>query len=111
MRLLDSIAAKIEDDIQRRHDIQKYGEVARILWFDVAYNNVLANKREKMNRQQIAFATGEIGPSSFAFGPILALTSSSDVQRFIHEAKAELLNRGYGHVSVSVYPNKIIVSM
>lgn len=109
MKLLDSIARKINDDVNARRTMAKYNEVANILWFDVAYSDVLAGKREKMNRQQVVFCTGEIGPSSFAYGPILALTSNHDVQRFEQEAKAVLLNRGYGHVGVKVYPSKIIV--
>ena len=90
--------------------VRVYNDIAILLWYVVAYDDVLSYKRVKMKEQQEPFRVFQWGDHNLLYGPIKALTSDEDKAKFIKVAQAELRDRGYGAMKVSVYPDAVIVS-
>ena len=90
--------------------VRVYNDIALLLWYVVAYDDVLSYKKSKMDAQQEPFRVFQWGDHNLLYGPIKALTSDEDKAKFIKVAQAELRDRGYGAMKVSVYPDAIIVS-
>lgn len=106
---------KYLEEKQKAQELQEqrvrvYNDIAILLWYVVAYDDVLSYKKAKMEEQQEPFRIFQWGNHSLIFGPIKALTSADDKEKFIKVAQAELRDRGYGAMKVSVYPDAIIVS-
>ena len=90
--------------------VRMYNDIAILLWYTVAYDDVLSYKRSKLEEQQEPFRIFQWGNHSLIFGPIKALTRDDDKAKFCKVAQAELRDRGYGALKVSVYADAIIVS-
>lgn len=90
--------------------VRVYNDIACLLWYKVAYDDVLSYKKAKLEEQQEPFRVFQWGDHNLIYGPIKALTSAEDREKFIKVAQAELRDRGYGSMKVSVYPDAIIVS-
>lgn len=87
-----------------------YNDVAVILWYEIARSDVLKHKAEHMDNQQEPFRVGIVGNRSLVYGPIKALTSSEDIERFEKTARAVLKDRGFGKFKVKAFPNAIVVT-
>lgn len=98
---------KLEESNQYR--IRVYNDIANLLWFTILYDDILKHKREQMDTQQQAFKTYEFGNQSFKFGPVSALTSAEDIEKFEKRAKALLRDKGFGNFKVRAYPGGVIV--
>lgn len=90
--------------------VRIYNDIAVILWYKVAYDDVLSYKKAKLEEQHEPFRVFQWGDHNLIFGPIKALTSADDKAKFCKVAQAELRDRGYGAMKVFVYPDAIIVS-
>ena len=106
---------KYLEEKQRAKNLQEqrvrvYNDIACLLWYKVAYDDVLSYKAAKMDEQQEPFRIFQWGDKNLIFGPIKALVSAKDKEQFCKVAQAELRDRGYGKLKVSVYPDAIIVS-
>lgn len=107
---------KYLEEKQKAQELQEqrvrvYNDIAILLWYKVAYDDVLSYKKAKMEEQQEPFSLYRWGNNNLIFGPIKALTRDEDKNKFIKVAQAELRDRGYGGRKVSVYPDAIIVSI
>lgn len=90
--------------------IRNYKDIAIILWYDVLYDDILAYKKEKMETQNEPFLIYQWGNNNLIYGPVKALTSREDKEKFERVATAELKDRGYKNLKVKAYPDSIIVS-
>ena len=109
------LTLKYLEDKQKAQELQEqrvrvYNDVACLLWYKVAYDDVLSYKKAKLEEQKEPFRVFQWGDHNLIFGPIKALTSADDKEKFCKVAQAELRDRGYGAMKVSVYPDAIIVS-
>ena len=103
------------EEKQRAQELQEqrvrvYNDISCILWYKVAYDDVLAYKRKKMYEQQEPFRIYNWGERNLIYGPIKALTSIEDQEKFVKVAEAELRDHGYSGMQVAVYPDAIIVT-
>lgn len=94
----------------QEHRMRVYNDIACLLWYKVAYDDVLSYKKAKLEEQHESFRVFQWGDHNLIYGPIKALTSAEDRDKFCKVAQAELRDRGYGAMKVSVYPDAIIVS-
>ena len=99
---------KADEVLQRRTRI--YNDIAYILWYQVAYDDILKHKKEQMEVQQEPFRIYDFGERAMRFGPISALTGAEDTDKFEKRARALLKDRGFGVFKVKAYPDAIIVS-
>lgn len=95
---------------EKEQRLRNYNDIAILLWYKVAYDDVLAYKRKKMYEQQEPFRIYNWGERNLIYGPIKALTSAEDRETFVKTAEAELLDHGYFGMQVAVYPDAIIVT-
>lgn len=98
------IAKMKEADLNR-----KYYDIGRVLWYDVAYGNVLKYKREKMDVQNEPFFNYTIGNKTFTYGPIMALTLEEDRKIFAREAEAEIRDLFKVKCKVTAYNDCVVV--
>lgn len=108
LKALEGAIRAKEADKQRRRN---YVDIGCCLWYDVAYNSVLSYKKEKMDQQKEPFSIYQWGNKYLVFGPIKALVSEEDKKQFIKTAEAELRDKGYIGLKVSVNPDAVIVSV
>lgn len=101
--------AEIEANEKHWQETKEYNDIAYLLWCKVAYNDVLKYKRPKMDEQKELFPIYRWGNKTMMFGPIKALTSAEDREKFIQTAQAELRDEGYASAKVAVYPTGVVV--
>lgn len=94
---------------RREARMRLYNDVAFLLWYKVAYDDVLVHKRLKMEDQREPFMIYQWGEKNLIFGPIKALTTNEDKEKFMKTAQAELRDWGM-KCKVRVYPDRIVVS-
>jgi hypothetical protein len=97
--------AQMEQD----NRVRVYNDVAVILWYVVAHDSVLSYKSAKMDEQREPFRVYQWGNKCMIFGPIKALTSETDKEKFVKQAEAELRDRGFERLRVGVYRDAVIV--
>lgn len=110
MKLIEYLNKKLMEKQAADYRLRMYNDIAVLLWFRVAYDDVLSYKKEKMNDQNEPFRIYQWGDRNLIYGPIKALTSDEDKRKFVNTAQAELRDRGYKGMKVSVHPDCIIVS-
>ena len=118
MRLLDYLdnkqkAEQAQQEAMRAQQkaMRRYNDIAFILWYQVLYDEVLKHKREQMEVQQTPFRVYDWGDKAMRFGPVAALTSAEDIEKFERRAKAVLKDRGFGSFKVKAYPDSIMISV
>lgn len=108
-RILDYFEKKQVAQIKQANLNRQYYDVARVLWYDVGYDNILKYKRAKMDIQRELFLTYTMGNRTFRYGPISALTGVEDRRMFSREAEAEIRDILGVTCKVSVYNDAVIV--
>lgn len=108
-QILNYLQSRENARLCEQNKLRLYEEVARILWFDVAYCDVCETKRHKMDSQLVPFRREDgIGSASFLYNGIKALSSTEERQRFASVATRELRDKGY-KCRVAVFPDAIRV--
>ena len=110
MQIIQYLDNKLKEKQAADFKLRMYNDIAMLLWYKVAYDDVLSYKRTKMNDQSEPFRIYQWGDHNLIYGPIKALTSDEDKRKFVNTAQAELRDRGYKGLKVSVYPDCVIVS-
>lgn len=108
--MFEFLAMKQRAQNAKEQRLRNYNDIACILWYKVAYDDVLAYKQKKMSEQREPFRIYDWGEHNLIYGPIKALTSAEDRERFVKTAEAELRDHGYSGMQVAVYPDAIIVT-
>lgn len=116
--LFEYLEARQKADEERRkaEEAEKnrfliYNDIAFLLWYEILYNDILKYKREAMDTQQMPFRLYDWGNKAMRFGPVAALTSAEDIEKFEKRAKAVLKDKGFGNFKVKVYPDSVVVGI
>lgn len=110
MGLFKYLENKQKEERMNAQRIRIYNDIANVLWYAVLYDDVLHYKREQMDGQKTPFRKYVMGNTSLNYGPVVALTSQEDVNKFERVATAQLRHLGYGKVRVKAYPEEIVVT-
>ena len=116
--LFKYLEARQKADAERRkaEEIEKnrlriYNDIAFLLWYVILYDDILKYKREAMETQQMPFRIYDWGNNAMRFGPVAALTSTEDIEKFEKRARAVLKDKHFGNLKVKVYPDAVLVGV
>lgn len=109
MGLLDLVEKKMQDRQSAEERLRNYNDIAVILWYHVLYDDVLSYKKAKMDSQNEPFRIYSWGNNHLIYGPVKALTSREEKEKFERVATAELRDRGYNNLKVKAYSDAVIV--